>query len=246
MKVLVTGMNGTVAPALRDALLARGHNVIAWDRSVAAVDTREAVHAFVDYVRPDAFCHLATGPLDWAAWAADACALGGAQFLYTSSVSVYGSTQAGPFTPDDAPAPDDDYGRYKLEGEARVRAAHPRAVVARLGWQIGTTREGNHMAAHCHRLQREEGVVRAGTTWRPACTFLPDTAEALCGLLEDAAPGCYHVGGNPGLTFFDVVRRLNRLLGEPWEVVAAGEAPRDNRLVDARVPVRPITARLPG
>ena len=38
MKALVTGMNGTVAPALASSLSKAGHTVMPWDRSVVPID----------------------------------------------------------------------------------------------------------------------------------------------------------------------------------------------------------------
>ncbi|MEL6615032.1 MAG: NAD-dependent epimerase/dehydratase family protein, partial [Bacteroidota bacterium] len=89
MRALITGLNGTVAPALADALRASGAEIIRWDRSVDPPDSPEAVAATVQRVAPDWVCHLATGPEAWAGWIADACQASGARVLLTSSVSVF-------------------------------------------------------------------------------------------------------------------------------------------------------------
>ena len=244
MKALVTGMNGTVAPVLARAIRASGGAVAAWDRTAVAIDDADAGRALLQRERPDVFFHLATGPAGWAERCARLSAETGIAFVFTSTVSVFGAAQRGPFSPDAAPTPDDDYGRYKLDCERRVQAAHPDARVVRLGWQIGTTDAGNHMGAFLHRTARDEGQIEASARWLPACSFLDDTAEALIAAAELPA-GLYHLGGNPGLSFFDIARGLNRLRGEPW-TVARTEAPdRDTRLRDDRLPVRSITKHMP-
>lgn len=245
MKVLVTGMNGTVAPALAQALAKVGHSVVPWDRSLHPVDHPDAVRFFIECERPDLFCHLAMGSPDWAEWAARACADLRIPFLYVSSVSVYAAAQTGPFAVQDMPVPDDDYGRYKLECERRVQAVHPGAHVVRIGWQIGTAPGGNQMVEFLARAFREHGRIAASTRWFPGCSFLPDTAEALVRVLA-LPPGLYHLDGNPGLNFHEIAVGLNELLGHPWPVVPVDGLVQNHRLLDPRVPVAPIPRRLPA
>ena len=244
MKALVTGMNGTVAPALAQALAKAGYAIVPWDRSVHPVDNPEAVRVFIRCEKPDLFCHAAMGGPDWAEWAARTCAEDRVPFLYTSSVSVYAAAQSGPFAIRDIPLPDDDYGRYKLECERRVRAAHPAAHIARLGWQIGSAPGGNQMVDYLDRAFKEKGQIDASTRWFPGCSFLPDTAESLVKTLK-LPPGLYHLDGNPGLNFFEIASGLNRLLGNPWKVVSVAGLVQNHRMLDPRVPVASIARHFP-
>lgn len=243
MKVLVTGMRGTVAPVLAQALQAGGDSVAPWDRSRHPVDDPDAVRFFIHAETPDLFCHLAMGSPDWTEWAAQACAEKNVPFLYVSSVSIYGAAQTGPFTPADLPVPDDDYGRYKLECERRVRAVHPRAHVVRIGWQIGDRPGGNQMVDYLDRASREQGRIDASIRWFPGCSFLPDTADALVHIAKKLPPGLYHLDGNPGLNFFEIASALNVLLGRPWNVAAVAGLVQNRRMVDPRVPVASIQTR---
>jgi len=145
MRALVTGMNGTVAPALAEALSRAGHTIIGWDRSVVPTDNPGTVHDFIKENQPDWFFHVATGSPEWAEYVARVCAGLGIRFLYTSSASVFSTAQHGPFSIEVPPKPDDEYGRYKLECEQRIRAINPNALIARLGWQIGPGPGGNQM-----------------------------------------------------------------------------------------------------
>jgi dTDP-4-dehydrorhamnose reductase len=245
MKALLTGLHGTVAPALAQALAQDGYDVVPWDRSLHPVDNPEAVRFFIECEKPAVFCHLAMGSPDWAEWAARTCAQLRIPFLFTSSVSVYAAAQAGPFAPGDVPCPDDDYGRYKLDCERRVQAAHPAAHVARIGWQIGFAPGGNQMVDYLDRAHREQGRIEASTRWFPGCSFLPDTAAGLVHVLK-LPPGLYHLDGNPGLNFYEISAGLDRLLGRGWNVVPVSGLVQNHRMCDPRVPVASIARFFPA
>ena len=241
MKAIITGMNGTVAPAVATTLTEAGHAVVSWDRTIVPTDNLEAVRHFIQQERPSWFFHVATGSPDWAAWVAQVCAEEGVKFLFTSSVSVFSAKQAGPFSVDVLPQPDDDYGRYKFECEQRVQQANPNAIVARLGWQIGTSTGGNHMFDYLSRTFETEGKIEASTAWFPACSFLSDTAVALTELITTFPAGVYHIEGNPGLNFYDVVIGLNHMQNVSWIVEATTAHKQNNRMLDGRIQVKPIT-----
>ncbi|NCA82477.1 MAG: epimerase [Opitutae bacterium] len=242
MKALVTGMNGTVAPALAQALAAAGNAIIPWDRALHPIDNPEAVRFFIECEKPDLFCHVAMGSPEWTEWTARSCAENKIPFLHISSVSVFSGSQSGPFTVHDLPLPDDNYGRCKLEGERRVQTAHPGAHVVRIGWQIGTAPGGNQMIDYLDRTFREHGRIDASTRWFPGCSFLPDTADGLVQILR-LPPDLYHLDGNPGLNFYEIATGLNKLLGHPWKVIPVSGLVQNHRMLDPRVPVAPISDR---
>ena len=238
-------MNGTVAPVLAEHLQRQGHSVVAWNRAEVPPDDNSAVADHVARLRLDALFHLANGSATWAETLARSCAALEARFVYTSSVSVFSMGQSGPFAVDHEPQPTDDYGRYKLECEQRIRAASANAVVARLGWQIGRSAGSNNMLDYLTRTHDAAGRIDASENWLPSCSFLVDTAAALSALLDDAhAGGIYHLEGNTGLTFFEIATRLKALHSAQWNVRAAAEPAWDQRLHDQRIGVAPITARL--
>jgi dTDP-4-dehydrorhamnose reductase len=246
MRVLITGMNGTVAPVLAAELQKAHAEVTPWDRAAVAVDHFDSVREFILQTRPDACLHLAMGGPEWAEWMARVCKDERISFLYTSSVSVFANTQRGPFGTDVAPQPDDDYGRYKLDCEQRVRAAYPDALVARLGWQIGTAPGSNNMIDYLEKTHRAEGAIRASRCWVPACSFLEDTAVVLAGLLRGQPGGLYHVDGNPGWSLYDIAVRLNTIHGSRWQVIPADEPDWDTRMTDHRITTPSIVDRLAG
>lgn len=243
MKVIVTGMRGTVAPALARRLGERGHEVVAWDRGRVPAGDPAACRAFVADAGADWLFHVATGPPEWAETIARACADHGVGLLFTSSVSVFSDRRQGPYGVDLEPDATDDYGAYKIECERRVRGAHPGAIVARLGWQIGDAPGSNTMVDHLSRAMERDGRIEASARWLPSCSFLADTADALCDLAERHAAGTYHLEGNPGLSFLEVALALDRVGRRGWRVVAAEAPVLDNRMQDPRVRVVPITGR---
>ena len=66
MKALLTGMNGTVAPAFAESLAKSGYTTAPWDRGLHPIDNREAMECFIASESPDLMCHLAMGspPID--------------------------------------------------------------------------------------------------------------------------------------------------------------------------------------
>lgn len=244
MNVLITGMNGTVAPVFAARLQEAGRHVLAWDRSRVPVDRWEAVRDFVIETDPAWCVHMAMGSPDWAEMLARVCAERQIQFLFTSSVSVFSNSQQGPFSIGTPPKPQDDYGRYKLECEQRVRAANAKANIVRLGWQIGASAGSNNMIDFLERTHRADGRIEVGRSWFPACSFLQDTAISLDRMMRNAAGELYHLDGNPGLSLYEIATRLNAIHGSPWRVVAAEEPVWNTRMLDPRMETPSITARL--
>ena len=78
----------------------------------------------------------------------------------------------------------------------------------------------------------------------PACAFLVDTAEALYQLMLKFPAGIYHLDGNPGLSFLEIVNHLNKLHGGNWPVVSTDVPVMNNRMLDDRIKVRTISELL--
>lgn len=245
-RTLITGMSGTVAPALAAELRSRGGEAVAWDRAAVPPHDERAVGDFVRASGASALVHCAMGDPRWAARMAACCAGQGIPFLFVGSASVFGAHQAGPHSADAVPEPQDDYGRYKLDCERLVRAAHRGAHVVRLGWQVALRTGGNQMVDWLARQQAEHGHVAASTRWFPACSFLEDTARVLADVLERLPPGTYQLDGNPGWDMYRVASALNRAMGGPWDVRPCEGLRLDNRMLDPRLPSASIGARLAG
>ena len=253
---LVTGLGGTVGRALGARLRRDGVSVIGWDRSAVPIDQYHAMDAFIAEAAPDVVVNLAiasalTGRTneawlvnhEWPSELAWICRQRAIRFVHASTAMVFSGAATGPFTPASIPDATEGYGHQKRSSEARVHHQNPDALVVRLGWQIGDQSGSNNMIDYLEREMRAHGHVRASTRWLPACSFLDDTADAIARLLV-AAPGCYMIDANTGWTFFEIARALAAHHGGRWTIVETDDLVQDQRMIDPRVTVAPLSARL--
>lgn len=240
MRLLVTGLSGTLAPVLARVARQQGHAALGWDhRSLGFADER----AF-DRLRPDAVAHLAmAGPAESAALAQLAQARG-LPMVVTSTAMVFHHEPDGPHGVHDARTAEDGYGRMKIAMEDAVRAAHPGAAVVRIGWQIDPHARGNNMLAELDRWQAQHGEVAASRAWIPACSFMEDTAAGLLALLGQAGP--HHLDSNAAeaWTFAQLVRGLRERFGRHhWQLREHDDYRHDQRLAGSAA-IAPLSARL--
>ncbi len=249
MRLLITGLNGTLAPKAAAAATARGIDVIGWDRqALPPDDDADASRRWLSAQRPDAILHLATGSVAWAALLAGHAAAHGLPLVFTSSAMVFHHAPDGPHLPQDARTAQDGYGRSKIASEDAVLAACPQASVLRIGWQIDAAAQGNNMLVQLDGWQAREGHVAASTVWRPACSFMDDTVAALLGLVQQPQPGVLHMDSNAdeGHTFDRIVLALQQAFGRShWAVQATAGYRHDQRLAGG-LAAPPLSQRLPG
>ncbi|UBV41981.1 NAD(P)-dependent oxidoreductase [Deinococcus taeanensis] len=238
---LITGLTGTLAPHIAGALHAQGHAAAGWNRHVTPPDDSPAAHQHLHTLNPQGILHLALGTERWAHTLAAYAHERRIPFVFTSTAMVFHHQPNGPHHPGDPTTALDDYGQLKIRTEQVIRDANPRAVVARIGWQIHPTAPGNNMIQQLNAQHEQQGVIRASRQWIPATSFMTDTAQALVTLAQDGTTGTVHLDSNArdALTFPDLVRALARHLHRPWQVEETDEYSHDQRLSD---PVR----RLPG
>jgi dTDP-4-dehydrorhamnose reductase len=96
------------------------------------------------------------------------------------------------------------------------------------------------MIDYLHKQLEQNGRIEASRHWFPACAFLKDTAEALYQLMVKFPAGIYHLDGNPGLSFYEIVSQLNKLHGGKWQVVQADLPVMNNCMLDDRIKIRKI------
>ena len=243
MNVLITGMNGTVAPVLADVFRSHHYDITAWDRSVVSTTDPAVMEAFVDRVQPDLLLHIGMGSAEFAETLARLSFERNIPFLFTSTASVYADEQKGPHAPTVMPAATDEYGAYKRTCERLIQAVNPDAHIVRIGWQIGQTAGSNNMIDYLER-HAAAGPIPASTQWYPSCAFLEDTAQTLYTIVTTYTPGLYLANGNSDHSFFEIVTALNTLHGSKWQITEDNSMTRDDRMTDERVTIRPISERL--
>jgi dTDP-4-dehydrorhamnose reductase len=248
MKWLVTGLNGTLAPVLARAAAATGVQVIGWDRGRLDPEDADAGDAWLEAERPDAIAHLAMGSPAWTGRLAAHAARHGVPFVFTSTVMVFEHVPDGPHHAADERTGRSDYGRYKIACEDAVRAAHAGACIVRIGWQIDAAQPGNNMLLTLDGWQANEGRVACSRAWRPACSFMDDTAAVLVGLLRAPRPGTHHLDSNAGEahSFDRVAEALKAAFArDAWRIEVHEDYRHDQRLAGS-LAVPPLSARLPA
>lgn len=236
MRVIITGMNGTVAPYAAKELMACGHTVIPWDRRAVPTDSLLKTREFLLREQAEYVLHIAMGPEQWARDMAQVCAQHGIGFLFTSTVDVLSDKNSGPYTPKDEPFSVTDYGKYKIRCEEMIKSVNPDARIVRLGWQIGREPGSNNMVDFLSKQMRDNGVIRAGRYWYPSCSYLRDTSEALLTAMG-LPPDTYLFNANVNMSFYEIVQTLQKehpdFLVEESDVLV-----RDDRMIDMRLPAR--------
>ncbi|MCX7882455.1 MAG: sugar nucleotide-binding protein [Brevinematales bacterium] len=257
MRVLVTGLHGTIGTHLKIYLEGLGHEVIGWNREEIPIDNYMAMESFVQEVAPDVLFHLAvpshpTGKpnenwlvhYEWSSELAWITHKFGIKFLFTSTVQVFSDTAKGPFTPQSQPDNDYGYGFEKRMAEQRILYQNPQAYIARLGWQIGTTLEGNHMGTYLEAKHTQEGTIFASTRWLPAASFLEDTVKTLWEIVLHHPPALYLLDSNRGWNFYEIATALKKFFKKKWVIVPEESFVYDQRMIDSRIPMPPLSDHL--
>jgi dTDP-4-dehydrorhamnose reductase len=245
VKVLLFGRNGQVGWELQRSLAPLGELVALGSAQEGGLhgDFRdpEAVAATVRRVRPDAVVNAAAyTAVDRAeaepelaarinAEAPGAIALAarevGAALVHYSTDYVFDGSGSRPWREDDAKGPLNAYGRSKLAGEERIRAATPLHLVLRTSWVYGA--RGGNFARTMLRLAREREQLTVVDDQFGAPTgadLLADvTAHALRALLADAGKaGTYHVVADGENTWHAYARHVVARAQQAGEMLKAG------------------------
>lgn len=221
MRILITGAGGQLGRSLLRAF--DGDDVTALSRAELDVSDAAAVAHALESARPDAVVHAAAltdtalcerePELALAVNAtgsehvARACDRAGARLVAVSTNEVFEGRKREPYREDDEPAPLNVYGRSKLAGEERARAACPQTLVVRTAWLYGEG--GNNF------VEKVRAAASAGKQLRfvddeiATPTSTDDLADAIRRLLEaDAAPGIYHLANAGEASRYDWARAI--------------------------------------
>ena len=149
---------------------------------------------------------------------AAACAARGVALVLVSTDFVFDGSKGTPYAVDEPPSPLGVYGRTKLEGEERARAAHPDGlIVVRTQWLYGP--RGRHFPGTMLRLaaEREELSVVSDQLGAPTSTL--ELAPALWDVLALGEPGIYHAACEGVASWYDLAVATLELAASSTRVV---------------------------
>ncbi len=161
---------------------------------------------------------------------AELCANLGLQLVHVSTDYVFAGRGDRPWREDDPTAPLSVYGKSKLAGEERVRAAQPDALIVRTAWVFGDG--GNFVRTilgAASRAARGEGpALRVVDDQRGSPTYAQHLAEGILALLEAGESGTYHLANSGVASWWELARAATQAAGleVPIEAVTSGAFPR--------------------
>ncbi|QGM48136.1 dTDP-4-dehydrorhamnose reductase [Methylocystis heyeri] len=262
MRIAVTGLQGQVVASLLERGGSRAQ-IIALGRPQLDLSDASSVSAALETARCDVIVNAAAytavdkaesdedGAMRvnaaGAGHVARSAAALGVPVLHISTDYVFDGALERPYREDDATGPTGAYGRSKLEGEQRVLAAHPDAVVLRTAWVYSPF--GANFLKTMLRLgeTREELGVVADQIGNPTSAL--DIADAVLEIatriVVDPSPalrGVFHMTGQGEASWADFAEEI---FGQAQR---RGRKPvRINRIATADYPTparRPANSRL--
>jgi len=132
--------------------------------------------------------------------------------VIVSTDFVFDGTKGEPYRHDDPTAPLGVYGRTKLEGEERARAACPEVRIVRTQWLYGP--RGGHFPGTMLRLAAERDELRVVSDQVGSPTSTLELAPALWDVLARGAAGIYHGACEGRASWYDLALATLELSGE--------------------------------
>jgi dTDP-4-dehydrorhamnose reductase len=214
--ILMFGATGQVALCLLDRVAVRQIPVTALSRAQADLRDLDAIaraiaeapadclvvnaaaYTAVDNAETDSLTAEAVNALAPEAMAI-ACAARGLPLVHISTDYVFDGTKEGAYVEDDPTAPQGVYGLTKLDGERRVLAAHPAAIIIRTAWVYSP--HGKNFVKTMLRLGAERDALSVVADQIGCPTSAHDIAEAVLSLadtptLQVTDGGIYHFAGS--------------------------------------------------
>jgi len=146
---------------------------------------------------------------------ARACRAAGVRLVHVSTDYVFDGRATAPYAEDAPIAPATEYGRGKAEGERRVLAALPEALIVRTSWVFGPGR--NFVVAILEQAARRRrgeasGPLRVVDDQRGSPTYAADLAQGVVSLAaavgKEGAPGLFHLTNAGETTWFAFAREI--------------------------------------
>lgn len=125
----------------------------------------------------------------------------GAPIVQISTDYVFDGASAAPYREDDPVAPIGVYGRSKLAGEERVRAANPDHLIVRTAWVYSPF--GRNFVRTMMAAARDREELRVVADQRGNPTNALDLADALLAIARRWQSGTIHLAGTGAASWFE-------------------------------------------
>jgi dTDP-4-dehydrorhamnose reductase len=228
MRILVTGADGQLGRACRDAFLAAGHDTTGIDLPDGDLAASGTAGALLAAHRPGRVIHCAAytavdraeserdaalaGNATATANLARACEAAGVALTAVSTDYVLAGTDPHGYTEDAPRAPINWYGETKARAEAAVATLTVPWQVVRTSWLFGHGPQ--NFVRTIRRLLGERERLRVVDDQRGCPTYAPDLAELLVALAGCDATGIFHGTNSGDCTWYEFAREIARLGGE--------------------------------
>jgi dTDP-4-dehydrorhamnose reductase len=237
LKILLTGRNGQVGWELEKALRPLG-TVVATDRSTLDLADVDAIRRAIHEAKPDLIVNAAAytavdkaecegglarniNTIAPGVMAEEAKRLG-AWLVHYSTDYVFDGRKRCPYAENDSPNPLSVYGRTKLEGEERIRAAGCRHLIIRTSWIYGPR------AANFYRIIERKALANEAMRMVDDQTSVPTTATFVARrtveLLKAEPNGLLHVVPSGQASRYDFACAAVRAIGSRSRVQRASSA----------------------
>lgn len=222
MRILLTGAYGQLGRCLLDRFPA-DWVMLACGSAELDITDRAAVERIVRRFRPQVIMNAAAytavdkaeidriramkinaiGPENLARAAREV----GAQMIHISTDYVFDGSKPTPYVESDIPCPINFYGLSKWEGEKRVQAILPQAIIIRTSWVF--SEYGSNFVKTMLRLAQTHDTIRVVNDQHGCPTYAGDLAQAMIQLAADpAAAGIYHYCGNKAVSWYEFAQAI--------------------------------------
>ncbi|MCR1568265.1 MULTISPECIES: dTDP-4-dehydrorhamnose reductase [Mixta] len=233
MRILLTGAYGQLGRCLLDRFPA-DWVMLACGSAELDITDRAAVERIVRRFRPQVIMNAAAytavdkaeidriramkinaiGPENLARAACEV----GAQLIHISTDYVFDGSKTTPYIESDLPCPINFYGLSKWEGEKRVQAILPQAIIIRTSWVF--SEYGNNFVKTMLRLAQTHETIRVVNDQRGCPTYAGDLAQAMIALAaEPEAAGIYHYCGDKAVSWYEFAQAIFSLRGSAPQLV---------------------------
>jgi dTDP-4-dehydrorhamnose reductase len=142
---------------------------------------------------------------------ARAASASGSRIVHLSTDFVFDGSSGRAYAESDLPAPLQEYGRSKWEGEKLVAAAAPDHLIVRTAWMYGPS--GSTFVEKIRRRATTEGSLSVVSDQHGSPTFVEDLAGGIVRLLSTGQRGIVHVANTGHCSRFELAAAILEDLG---------------------------------